>query len=303
MSKKKTHEEYVAELAIKNPNVEVVGEYINAKTKIMFHCLIHDVYWEALPYAPLRGHGCNMCHGEKIHNFKTRTNEQYIKELQEVNKDIIVLENYIDIRTPILHKCIKHNVTWKASPGNVLKGCGCRKCGGDKNKILFAKTHEEYVSELKLLNNNIIVLGTYINNSTPILHKCLIDGNEWSAAPSWILSGTGCPQCNESKGEKKIREWLVKNNIMYTTQETFNDCKDKLLLPFDFYLQEYNCCIEYDGIQHYEPIEHFGGQDAFEIRKKHDEIKNNYCKDNGISLLRIPYYANIEEELNNFLFI
>lgn len=48
---------------------------------------------------------------------------------------------------------------------------------------------------------------------------------------------------------------------------------------------------------------HFGGQKGFEQRVKHDKIKNEYCKNNGISLLRISYYKNVEEELNNFLFI
>ena len=63
--------------------------------------------------------------------------------------------------------------------------------------------------------------------------------------------------------------------------------------------------IEYDGEQHFRPIEYFGGQKKFELQQKHDTIKNEYCKNNGIPLLRIPYfkYDNIEEELNNFLFI
>lgn len=74
-------------------------------------------------------------------------------------------------------------------------------------------------------------------------------------------------------------------------------------LPFDFYLPEYNICIEYDGEQHNRSVKHFGGDKAFYTRIKHDNIKNEYCKNNGISLLRIPYFKNIEEELNNFLFI
>lgn len=66
MSKRKTHEEYVEELKIKNPTVEVVGKYVDAKTNIMHHCLIHDVYWKAQPTSILRGSGCDMCRKEKI---------------------------------------------------------------------------------------------------------------------------------------------------------------------------------------------------------------------------------------------
>ena len=63
---KKTHEEYVAELSIKNPTVEVVEKYITAKTKIMHHCLIHDVYWKTEPRLVLSGHGCSECKNERI---------------------------------------------------------------------------------------------------------------------------------------------------------------------------------------------------------------------------------------------
>lgn len=65
MTRKKTHEEYVAELAEKNPTVEVVGKYIDALTKIEHHCLTHDVYWETTPSRALQGVGCKMCHSEK----------------------------------------------------------------------------------------------------------------------------------------------------------------------------------------------------------------------------------------------
>ena len=99
--------------------------------------------------------------------------------------------------------------------------------------------------------------------------------------------------------------WLDKNNIFYEPQMRFDDCCDIKTLPFDFYIPSLKIAIEYDGKQHFEPIEYFGGKESFEILQKHDAIKNEYCKNNGISLLRIPYYKynNIEEELNNFLFI
>ena len=69
------------------------------------------------------------------------------------------------------------------------------------------------------------------------------------------------------------------------------------------YLPNNFICIEYDGGQHTKPIEHFGGAKVFERTIKHDKMKDEYCKNNGISLLRIPYFKNVEEELNNFLFI
>ena len=185
--RKKTHEEYVEELKIKNPNLEVTSEYINAKTSIQHHCLIHDVYWNTSPSRALQGIGCPKCASEKIVNSKLRTNEQYIESLKKKNYDIIPVEKYIDCRTPILHKCIKHNIVWKALPDNILNGHGCKECLKEKIREKNKKSHDQYVKELKEINPNIIVLGEYINSSTPILHKCKIDGYEWNTRPGNII--------------------------------------------------------------------------------------------------------------------
>ena len=193
------------------------------------------------------------------------------------------------------------------TPENILKGCGCSECKKDKIKDKNSKTHEQYVGELKILNPNIEALDIYVNALTPIKHKCLIDGYEWLAAPGNILYGYGCPKCNSSKGEKSISQWLDDNQIEYISQKKFDDCKDIRTLPFDFYLPDYNLCIEYDGEQHFKPV-NFGGisdeeaSQNYKTTVQHDQIKNEFCKNNNISLLRIPFYENPHEILNNFLF-
>lgn len=94
--------------------------------------------------------------------------------------------------------------------------------------------------------------------------------------------------CSNSKGEDKITEILQNNNINFIKQKTFQDCKDKKALPFDFYINN-SYLIEYDGIQHFKPIKYFGGEEDFKIRKKHDQLKTKYCKDHNIPIIRIPY--------------
>lgn len=300
----KTHEEYTKELLLKNPNVEVVDKYINANIPIKHHCLIHDVYWNITPSNALKGCGCPKCRSEKIIVQNAFTHETYVNELKLVNPNIIVIGRYINMKTPILHKCLIHNEEWTTTPGSTLQGCGCPVCRSEKISEKLTKTHEEYTKELKIINPNVIAVERYVDCHTPILHKCLIDGNEWYITPSNILSGYGCPQCNQSKGEKMIRLWLDENNINYIPQYKFDDCRDIRPLPFDFYLPDYNKCVEYDGMQHFKPVDFFGGQEYFEYTVKHDNIKNKYCENNGIYLLRIPYFIkNVEEELNNFLFI
>ncbi len=232
-----------------------------------------------------------------------KTHEQYIEELSKINPCIEAVDKYINSYTPILHRCKTHNIVWKTSPISILQGCGCMECGKEKLYEQKAKTHKEYIKELKLINQNIIPIEKYINSTTPILHKCLVDNYEWNARPGNILLGNGCPKCNDSKGERQVSLWLDNYHILYEKQKRFKDCHDVKPLPFDFYLPKYNSCIEYDGEQHFKPKKYFGGEEKFKIQQKHDNIKNEYCKNNGISLLRIPYYKNVEEELNNFLFI
>ncbi len=98
--------------------------------------------------------------------------------------------------------------------------------------------------------------------------------------------GIGCPICSSSKGELKIINFLQKNGIDFKTQYKFKDLKQ---LRFDFYLHDLNILIEYDGIQHFKPIDFFGGVNSFKILKDNDTLKNNYCKNNNIRLIRINY--------------
>ena len=301
--KAKTHEEYVKEVANINSNIEVLGIYINAKTPIKHHCLKHNIYWDAIPDNILKGMGCVECGKEKYSAVLRKTHDQYVKEVKKINPDIIVLDYYINNFTPILHKCRKHNIVWMTSPAVILRGGGCVECGKEKLRNCHIKSHDTYVEELSKTNSNIVVLEEYKGTNTSILHKCLIDGYEWMAQPANILHGYGCPVCNISHGERNTQKWLEKHQIKYIPQKTYDDCKDKKVLPFDFYLPDYNVCIEYQGEQHYRPVEYFGGEKQFEIQQKHDQIKRNYCKHNNIKLLEIPYWEDIEKALNNFLFI
>lgn len=306
--KKKTHEEYVDELKIKAPTIEVIEQYINADTPILHHCLIHDIFWKTTPSRVLLGAGCEGCRIDKFRQVRCRTHEQYVKEVAAANPDIIVVGTYVDAKTPIEHYCKKHNVLWDAYPDNILRVIGCKECGNEKARDKNMKSHDKYVEDLYNANSNIEVVEEYQGANIAILHRCKIDGYVWLAKPANVLFGKGCPRCNESKGERQVRQWLDAHDIIYTYQKTFSDCKDLRVLPFDFYIPKYNLCIEYDGEQHFRPVDFDGNGEEWALQQfakttYHDEIKNQYCKNNNIHLLRIPYFKTVEEELNNFLFI
>ena len=297
MVRRLTHGEFLERFYEKNKNadnIEILGEYINNRTKIKCKCKIDGYEWSATPNNLLNGQGCPKC-GRNA----SKTTEYFINELKEINKNIEVLGEYINDKTKIKVKCKKDGHEWETTPNNLLHGYGCPKCSGN----IRNKTTEYFINELKQINDNIEILGEYVNNSTKIKVKCKKDGHEWSATPNNLLSGYGCPKCNASKGEKRIAKYLDSRNIEYKSQYKFNNCKSKHKLPFDFYIPNLNVAIEYDGRQHYEIIDYFDGLDGFIDVKVRDTIKTKYCEKNNIKLIRIPYwdFDNIEEILEKEL--
>jgi len=122
--------------------------------------------------------------------------------------------------------------------------------------------------------------------SEKITVTCKIHGyfNVRAGNHKYVMSG--CPTCNSSKGALLVYNYLKSQNIKFTQEKTFNDCFDICLLPFDFYLPDYNTLIERDGEQHYENVEFF---DSFESTKKHDKIKDEFALSHKINLIRISY--------------
>ena len=100
---------------------------------------------------------------------------------------------------------------------------------------------------------------------------------------------TRCQKCSkkQSSYETKTEDWLIMNGFEFYKQHRFDDCKDCRTLPFDFYLPSKNICIEVDGEQHHrEHSIYYSG-----ITIQHDSIKDEYCKKNGMRLIRIPFSA------------
>jgi hypothetical protein len=110
---------------------------------------------------------------------------------------------------------------------------------------------------------------------------------EWTSWMDWL--GTNNKIKRHSRGHVLVREHLNKFGVNFIEEKNFNGCLFKKKLYFDFYLIDFNTCIEYDGIQHFQSVERFGGQIGYEIQTKKDEIKNNFCKRNNIELIRIKY--------------
>lgn len=305
---RKSEAQYVQELALSNPTIKLVGTYIDANTPTEHYCEIHKVASEITPYNALHGAGCVKCHFEKIANQKRKQQDEYIAELSIKNPTVKLVGTYINARTPIAHYCEIHQIIWNISPCAALQGQGCQQCKNERIGDALKKSKEQYINELSIIHPNIVLCGEYLNANTPTPHRCLIHDYEWCPTPGNILSGHGCSKCNESKGELQITLWLQQNKMIGIAQKRFCDCCDIKPLPFDFYIPELNVCIEYQGEQHYRPI-NFGGisdEDAYNnflITQRHDEIKRNYCIKNNIKLICVPYWENVDKYLNQNLLI
>lgn len=143
-----------------------------------------------------------------------------------------------------------------------------------------------------------------------VIWECVCDCGNIAYVPSGQLTRGHTLSCgcrHKSKWEMFIDNLLVGLNIDFIPQKRFPDCvnqKGSDMLPFDFYLPDYNLIIEYDGEHHFQPVKGWGGEEKFNITQQNDYIKTNYCQKNNITLLRIPYtYTedNIKNEILNIL--
>lgn len=195
----------------------------------------------------------------------------------------------------VLIECEFHGVFEQSLHSHINKKRGCAKCAIENatdTKVNFIiKSKQVHGDEYDYSKVN------YINSRTKVIIVCSIHGDFEQKPNDHISSSAGCPICKESKGERIIRNFLDQNSIKYEYQKAFDDCIFKSQLFFDFYLIDYNLCIEYDGEQHDQLVEYWGGINGLEMRKIRDNIKNEYCINNNIKLLRIRYSDKIEEKL------
>lgn len=172
------------------------------------------------------------------------------------------------------------------------RSCGCL---GDENRKTFQK---EYINNLvgQRFGKLVVLRDSGKRTKTGgIKWLCKCDcGNVKEVSSTHLVDGS-CNSCGciNSKGELKIQQILRSENILYTQQKTFDDCRNSRtnhLYYFDFYLPVYHCCIEYNGIQHYKSRENsFFTKEQVSDTQKRDLEKIEYCKQNNLLLVIIPY--------------
>ena len=257
--------------------------YKNNRDKVIIICNDHGEFTQS-PRVHLSKCGCPKCGGKK-----KLTNIDFIERSNIVhnNKFDYSLVKYVSNRKKVDIICQKHGI-FSQIPFTHLSGSNCPKCSSTSLTDLgkFIKISNE-VHENKY---DYSLVDGYKNNKSKIKVICMIHGI-FEPTINNHIRGTGCPDCSlsNSKGEKEVIKYLEKYKVSYIRQYRFDKCRNINRLPFDFYLPDYKTCIEYNGIQHYMPIGHFGGLNSFKYRLKNDKIKSEFCIYNNINLISISY--------------
>ena len=230
------------------------------------------------------------------------------------NKPFEILENkFIDARHhKYKWKCFKEDcqevfeMTWS----HVHRGCGCPYCCGKKlglSNCLATKNPDLAAEWHPTKNGELTPHNVTVNSGKKIWWKCKDCEHEWYTKIYHRSSGSGCPMCNFSKGENRIKEYLDLNIVRYISQKEFKGLVGvgDGNLSYDFYLPEHNMLIEYQGGQHEQYIPYFHkNKTNFKKQQQYDMLKKEYAKQNNINLLEIWHYDfnNIEiilkKELN-----
>ncbi len=278
-------------------------EYIKSRIKVKIRCYKHGIFKQT-PNKHLMEQGCPKCARELKH-YNELTTESFIAKAKEIHGDKYdySLVEYKKSRFKVKIICHKHGI-FEQTPNNHLMKMKCIKCANEENGDKRRLTIQEFISRsIKVHGNKYdYSVSKYVDTHTKIKIKCPIHGIFKQLPLAHAPRGQGCPRCDESHGERAVALFLDSNKIKYKRQKYFKGCKNKRFLYFDFYIPSLNTLIEYDGRQHFYPSEYFGGIPAFNLLKKLDAIKNKFCKDKGINLIRISYKKkNIESFLINEL--
>jgi len=262
-------------------------KYSNNHIKVEIICSTHGSFFQR-PLAHLKGQGCRQC----SYDDRRDTKEIFINKAKSIHGDVYTYSDivYYNSKSKVAVTCKVHG-NFNILASSHLNGSGCSKCFNEGRRLstddfvrraidIHKERYDYTKTEYTIAKNKVVVV-------------CPSHG-EFKISPGNHLCGSGCPRCDESKGETTIRQWLTERGVNFTQEYRFDNCRNILPLPFDFALHSsngsINMLIEYHGIQHYECCNWFGGQKEFEYRIKNDLIKRDYCISKCIPLVIIPYY-------------
>ena len=299
-------DEVFARLAEEYPEVEVLQDFQRQVDRIKCRCKIHDVVHSTSITDILSGKGCLECGKEKLAKHKLRSTADFKQQAETLHPNIDVIGEYFGARLSVLCFCKIHRKEFSAiaSSLTISMESGCDICFSENISKRCRKPHDQFIAELSERHPHIKALGEYITQTAPILLHCDVHNIDFMSKPVTILNNNcGCHLCGHLSSENIVSEILTQYGVDYVRQYSFDGCVDKRTLRFDYYIPSQNTAIEYQGEQHYFPVM-FGGDELdakqkYEYTKHHDTLKREFCEENNITLIEVPYWekSNMESFL------
>ena len=293
-------------LSLNKKTVKLLSdEYIDNNTKMLWQCECGATFsssWNKIRYK--ERNYCKEC--SKKHSAKKRSkSEKIINDIQKkgykiLTKGIINCDAYIDIIDKYGYKynvVARSVISYKPKP---IVNSNPYVIENIKNYIIKNKIPS------KLLSNK------YTHSTEPLLFECSC-GNKFYTTWQTFCWGNKiyCSKCsrNSSKLENKVRNYLIEKELLYEEQKSYDECyfniKGKLRFDFCIYIDNKAFLIEVNGIQHYKPVDFFGGIKGLKYQKERDKIKRKFCLSHNIPLLEIPYNKFYTDEykqcIDNFI--
>lgn len=281
----KEYIESLVEKRLKKYKVIFEKDVYGVKEKITLFCEDHGEFKQTIHNHFNIGNNCPKCSKKEF-----KLNEDFIDMIKNHGIELISYKGYKKLST---FKCEKHGIFEKDFEN--VKRYGCSHCSKYKK---YNNNKNNFIKKSKMKWGGLINFDykKLVYNGMSKKMKIYSDDTGWIEQVAQNHINGFLPK--SSSGEIIIKKILENLKINYIEQKTFDDCKNLIKLRFDFYLPDYNICIEYNGIQHYKPIDFFGGENRYKSQMINDEIKNKYCILNNIKLIVISYKDNIIDKIN-----
>lgn len=301
--RRKSNEQFLLELSCVTNTIIPLEPYKGALEKIWVQCSECGNKWHVEPHSLLQGKGCNVCSSIRGGIKQRKPHDQFVSELYEKYPNLVVNSRYTTMHHNINFTCLDCHNTFDRIAADIFYNGGCPICNVNNLPQRQPKSIDQFLDDLYRINRDVIYLDGYTKASEKLHVKCKICGHDWWVVGTSLTSGFGCPICNMSHGERKIKDYLNNGAYTYISQKTF----EELVgvgggnLSYDFYLPEYNLLIEYQG-EYHDGTAKMQTEIAFLKQKEHDKRKRQYADKHNIQLLEIWYYEynNIEIILNNY---
>lgn len=268
--------------------------YKNYNEKVCIICPKHGEFWQT-PHHHLNSEGCYFCGVEKMKEKQALGREIFIKKAKAIHggKYDYSKVNYANNRTKVCIICPEHGEFYQTPDGH-LSGRGCPKCGIKERALNQTSNVDDFIEKARKVHGEMYDYSkvNYINSQTKVLIKCNKCGNEfWQTPNNHTAQKKGCPYCKVSLLEEEVLNNL--KDILVVRQYKTEWLGRKSL---DFYIPSKKIGIECQGIQHFEPVEHFGGKENFEKQIENDKAKLRECKNNGVELVYFTNYKIDEKK-------